>query len=88
MIGTVSGLAFAIGLGCRRCFLSAIAARDYSGAPSPLRPAELNLEKMERQFVRLALQQTRGNVTEAAKLLGLSRRTLHRKLKTYGIDAP
>ena len=65
-----------------------LAARDYSGAPSHVRPADLDLEKMEQQFIRLALQQTRGNVTEAAKLLGISRRTLHRKLKTYGIEAP
>jgi DNA-binding NtrC family response regulator len=60
------------------------ATRDHGGG----RPADLNLEKTEQQFIRLALQQTRGNVTEAAKLLGISRRTLHRKLKTYGIDAP
>jgi DNA-binding NtrC family response regulator len=65
-----------------------LAARDYGGGAAAVRPADLDLEKMEQQFIRLALQQTRGNVTEAAKLLGISRRTLHRKLKTYGIDAP
>jgi two-component system response regulator AtoC len=49
-------------------------------------PADLNLEKMEQHFIRVALQQTHGNVTEAAKLLGISRRTLHRKLNTYRIE--
>lgn len=33
-----------------------------------------------------ALEQTAGNVTEAAKLLGLSRRTMYRKLDKYSID--
>jgi DNA-binding NtrC family response regulator len=65
-----------------------LAARDHAGGATAIRPADLDLEKMEQQFIRLALQQTRGNVTEAAKLLGISRRTLHRKLKIYGIDAP
>ena len=35
---------------------------------------------MERQAIQLALQKTGDNITEAAKLLGISRRTLHRKL--------
>lgn len=41
----------------------------------------LDLEVMERRFIGLALEKTRGNRTEAAKLLGISRRTLQRKLK-------
>lgn len=47
----------------------------------------LNLEEMERSYIQAALQQTTGNITEAAKLLGISRRTLHRKLKTYRLTA-
>jgi len=45
----------------------------------------LNLEAMEKNFILQALRQTHQNVTEAAKLLGISRRTLHRKIKTYQI---
>ena len=48
--------------------------------------ANLNLEDMEKVFIQQALKLTDGNVTEAAKLLGISRRTLHRKIKTYKID--
>ncbi|MCE0484246.1 MAG: sigma-54 dependent transcriptional regulator [Methylacidiphilales bacterium] len=48
-------------------------------------PASLNLETMEKSFIRQALRATEGNITEAAKLLGISRRTLHRKIKTYQI---
>jgi DNA-binding NtrC family response regulator len=51
-------------------------------------PANLNLEKMEEQFIHQALQLTQGNITEAAQLLGISRRTLHRKLNTYKIKTP
>jgi two-component system response regulator AtoC len=50
-------------------------------------PASLNLEAMEKHFIERALRLTEGNVTEAAKLLGISRRTLHRKLKTYRLSA-
>ena len=51
------------------------------------RGGSLNLEEMERTFIQAALQQTEGNITEAAKLLGISRRTLHRKLKAYRFTA-
>jgi len=43
--------------------------------------ADLNLEKMERLMIESALSRTGDNRTEAAELLGLSRRTLQRKLK-------
>jgi transcriptional regulator of acetoin/glycerol metabolism len=33
-----------------------------------------------------ALKETRGNRTLAAKRIGMSRRTLHRKLHTYGLE--
>jgi DNA-binding NtrC family response regulator len=49
-------------------------------------PSNLNLETMEKNFIHQALRLTDRNVTEAAKLLGISRRTLHRKIKTYKID--
>jgi DNA-binding NtrC family response regulator len=48
---------------------------------------DLNLEKMEKSFIKQALRLTDGNVTEAAKLLGISRRTLHRKINTYQMDS-
>ena len=38
------------------------------------------LEDLEREAIRKALVDTGHNITKAAKRLGISRRTLHRKL--------
>ena len=36
-------------------------------------------------MIRLALERTADNRTEAARLLGISRRTMQRKLKEMGL---
>jgi len=41
----------------------------------------------ERQAIRLALQATRGNKSEAARFLRVDYKTLHLKIKHYGIEA-
>jgi two-component system, NtrC family, response regulator AtoC len=41
----------------------------------------LNLEETEQRMILRALEETGGNITKAAKVLGMSRRTLHRRLK-------
>jgi two-component system NtrC family response regulator len=50
---------------------------------TPMETEELNLERLERRTIERALERTRGNLAEAGRLLGLSRATLYRKLKTY-----
>ena len=47
----------------------------------------LNLAETEQRLIRQALKQTGGNISRAAPLLGISRRTLHRKLKDLKITA-
>ncbi len=50
-------------------------------------PAEgISLEEVEREFILQALQQTKGNRTKAAELLGLTRRVLGYRLEKYGIS--
>ena len=41
----------------------------------------------ERQAIRLALRATRGNKSEAARLLRVDYKTLHVKIKQFGISA-
>ena len=45
---------------------------------------EFNLHELETQAIRSALAAAAGNRTHAAELLGVSRRTLQRKLKILG----
>jgi DNA-binding NtrC family response regulator len=47
--------------------------------------SELNLTKLSKQTILKALEACRGNRTEAAKQLGISRRTLHRRLNDFGL---
>lgn len=47
--------------------------------------SDLNLAAMEERFIRTALDRTNNNRTEAADLLGMSRRTLQRRLKEMGL---
>jgi transcriptional regulator with PAS, ATPase and Fis domain len=42
------------------------------------------LESIEKMLIDITLQNTHGNRTRAARLLGISLRTLQRKLKEYG----
>jgi DNA-binding NtrC family response regulator len=45
----------------------------------------LDLDKNEKGLILKALEECNGNRTNAAEKLGISRRTLHRKLHTYNI---
>jgi DNA-binding NtrC family response regulator len=48
--------------------------------------AGMTVEEAERQLIVQALKEMDGNRTKAAKKIGISRRTLHRKLKEYGLE--
>jgi len=45
-----------------------------------------SLDEMEHDTILLTAQMQRGNVSRMAQALGVSRTTLWRKLKSYGID--
>ncbi len=49
-------------------------------------PPSLNLSDLGRQMVEKALERNGGNRKKAAQELGISDRTLYRKLKQYGLD--
>jgi DNA-binding NtrC family response regulator len=46
----------------------------------------LRLDGLERDAIFEALRKTAGHHQQAAVLLGISRRTLSRKLKLYGLN--
>jgi len=48
--------------------------------------AGTTIEEMERELIRATLEQTGGNRTHSARLLGIGVRTLQRKIRTYGLD--
>jgi DNA-binding NtrC family response regulator len=48
-------------------------------------PAGLSLQDLEREYITVTLQRTRGNVKAAADALGIDRSTLYEKIKKYEI---
>lgn len=67
------------------------AASSHAAAPAgtPSREAgnadALKLDTLERDAIATALAQVQGNISRAAKLLGVSRAALYRKLDKYGL---
>jgi len=73
-----------------------VASGNVAGASGrPRQDARVTLKEFadraaaeaERQAIRLALHATRGNKSEAARLLRVDYKTLHLKMKRYAIDA-
>jgi two-component system response regulator AtoC len=44
------------------------------------------LEELERDYIAAILRQTQGHQMRAAHILGIDRRTLYRKIRTYGLQ--
>jgi two-component system response regulator HydG len=60
----------------------------YNLARKSSSPQDLTtLQALEQQAIRQALQATGGDRVRAAKLLGIGKTTIYRKLKEYGIEA-
>jgi DNA-binding NtrC family response regulator len=58
------------------------------GAPGSSRPPVLPLAQLEKQAILETLRKLNGDKLLAARLLGIGKTTLYRKLKEYGIGAP
>ena len=56
-----------------------------SGAAGSPRIEELTLEEVEKTLIQKALARYDGNVSQAAKALGLSRSALYRRIAAYGL---
>ncbi len=63
----------------------ASADSDQPACPQPIIPENLPLEEIEKASILQTLEATGGNKSEAARRLGITRKTLHKKLKRYGV---
>jgi two-component system response regulator AtoC len=65
----------------------AMRAASPGGGPARfLAQPDLTVAQAEKQLIVRALKECEGNRTEAARKLGMSRRTLHRKLHLYALE--
>jgi DNA-binding NtrC family response regulator len=62
-----------------------VADLGLRGGPATGRLEDLPLEEVERVLIRKALERHGGNVSQAAKALGLSRSALYRRLQHHGL---
>lgn len=53
---------------------------------TPTGPSRPTLDDVERRYIELTLRHAKGNQTEAARLLGISRKSLWEKRKRYGME--
>lgn len=59
---------------------------DYADAEDVTEEETLNIEEMEKKMIVRALQKSHNRRKVAAQLLGISERTLYRKINDYGIE--
>jgi DNA-binding NtrC family response regulator len=78
------GVQIAVGDLPERIHLAADAA-SYPRRPEETIVLDQFLGRIERELIRRALAQAKGNKTKAAKLLGMSRARLHRRLVQLGL---
>ncbi len=61
--------------------------RDNSDEDFIKIPANTRLSEAEKEIISFALNQNRGNKSRTASILGIGRKTLHRKIQEYGLEA-
>lgn len=95
--GNVRELMNTIERGVVLCRRNSLDLSDFSLTGGPVRPdvetstqpetiADIvPLEEVEKRTILKALEATAGNKSETARKLGITRRTLHQKLKKYGV---
>ena len=91
--GNVRELSHAIEFAVIRCRESIIQPQDLppeiisAEKPPASAPAHVHFPQNEKEQIISALEQTRGNRSAAAKLLGISRLTLYRRLARFGLSS-
>jgi len=62
------------------------AAPTMGNRPSGARNLAAAVEEVEREVIGSALRRTSGNISETARVLGLTRRGLYLKMRRLGLD--
>jgi DNA-binding NtrC family response regulator len=76
-------------IGAAQLALSTLGEPEAAPPAAAARPAAAGtLPEMERQALLQALQLSEGNVTRAARELGISRDTLRYRMEKYGLEGP
>ncbi|MBU2489789.1 MAG: sigma-54 dependent transcriptional regulator [Proteobacteria bacterium] len=57
-----------------------------ASGPVPAANGAVSLEEVEKEAIARAMAAAFGNKSEAARVLGITRKTLHNKLKKYGLE--
>ncbi len=70
----------------RRMIAASVFGSARESTPTTGSASQTNLAEMEREHIERVLQEMDGNITRAASALGIDRRTLQRKLRSYGIE--
>ena len=69
-----------------------VEARDsavhYNGTPTQPESTKLSLADAEKDAIERALEASNGNVTKAARRLGIARATIYRKMLRLGVAHP
>lgn len=79
----------ALGIVSAKGFSDTVAGARPPGpdeAPAPVNPTPEGLDAREREHIARVLGDVRGNKLAAAKRLGISRRTLYRRLERHGLS--
>ena len=75
--------------GEERSEADALPESDTQPTGDPAEPtihAGLTIEDVERKLIEATLREAHGNRTKAARLLGISRKSLYNKIKSYELD--
>jgi two-component system, NtrC family, response regulator HydG len=90
--GNVRQLRSVLEYALNMCEGNVIEVSDLKLSAPPLETGKeklsLNLEELETWAIGEALKEMRGNLSKAAKTLGIHRDTLSMKMKKYGIEKP
>ncbi|MBW1800682.1 MAG: sigma-54-dependent Fis family transcriptional regulator, partial [Deltaproteobacteria bacterium] len=58
---------------------------EVTSPPADFTPPDMPLDEVEKVTILKTLEAAGGNKSETARRLGITRRTLHKKLKSYGV---